>query len=245
MANRNDAILQLVLIHNNFHKAREHIISNHQNIDTNKDARITIFSKIIIVLDSTALYFILHQFHLTNLAWWKNISLKKIGDSKIINPSEEVIPQLVEAFDHFMTVSFVQLLFSSLESSLRIFLRALDPVACDKGTAEFKRIYVHLLKILNIEKYANLLKLLRLIRNIIHNNGVYFDRLGRDECVEYDGAIYKFEVGKPVELGDVWQLFLSNLVPDILKMVIHIVNSNEIISKAQIIDPFTALKGNG
>jgi hypothetical protein len=118
MANRNDAILQLVLIHNNFHKAREHIISNHQNIDTNKDARITIFSKIIIVLDSTALYFILHQFHLTNLAWWKNISLKKIGDSKIINPSEEVIPQLVEAFDHFMTVSFVQLLFSSLESSL-------------------------------------------------------------------------------------------------------------------------------
>ena len=124
MVNRNDAILQLVLIRNNFHKAREHIISNHQNIDTNKDARITIFSKIIIVLDSTALYFILHQFHLTNLAWWKNISLKKIGDSKIINPSEEVIPQLVEAFDHFMTVSFVQLLFSSLESSLRIFLRA-------------------------------------------------------------------------------------------------------------------------
>ena len=83
MVNRNDAILQLVLIRNNFNKAREHIISNHQNIDTNKDARITIFSKIIIVLDSTALYFILHQFHLTNLAWWKNISLKKIGDSKI------------------------------------------------------------------------------------------------------------------------------------------------------------------
>ena len=121
----------------------------------------------------------------------------------------------------------------------------LDPIACDKGTAEFKRIYEHLLKILNIENYANLLKLLRLIRNTIHNNGVYFDRRGRDECVEYDGAIYKFEVGKPVELGDVWQLFLFNLVPDILKMVIHIVNSNEIIRKARIIDPFPTLKGNG
>ena len=39
--------------------------------------------------------------------------------------------------------------------------------------------------------------------------------------------------------------FLFNLVQDILKMVIHIVNSNEIIKKAQIIDPFPTLKGNG
>ncbi len=161
------------------------------------------------------------------------------------NPSEEVIPQLVDAFDKFITVSFIQLLFSSLESSLRIFLRAIDPLACNKGTAEFESIYVHLLKILNIAKYADLLKFLRLIRNTIHNNGVYFDRRGTNECVEYDGDIYKFEVGKPVELGDVWQLFLFNLVPDILKMVIHIVNSNEIIRKAQIIDPFTTMKGNG
>src|SRR5215213_7119798 len=209
MVNSSNAIMQLVLIRNNFHKAREHLISDHQNIDTNEDARITIFSKIIIVLDSTTLYFTLHKFHLTDPAWWKNISSTKIGNSIVINPSEEVIPQLVDAFDQFITVSFVQLLFSSLESSLRIFLRALDPIACDKGTAEFKRIYVHLLKILDIEKYANLLKLLRLIRNTIHNNGVYFDRRRRDECVEYDSAIYKFEVGKLVELGDVWQLSSS------------------------------------
>lgn len=245
MVDPNDAIMHLLLIRSNFHNARDDIICKHQNIDTNKDARITIFSKITIVLDSTTLYFILHQFHLTDLTWWKNISSKRIGDSIVINPSEEVIPQLVNTFNQFITVSFVQLLFSSLESSMRIFLRALDPFACNKGTAEFESIYVHLLKKLNLEQYANLLKLLRLIRNTIHNNGVYFDRHGRDECLEYDGAIYKFEVGKPVELGDVWQLFLFNLVPDILKMVIHIVNSNEIIRKAPIIDPFTALKDNG
>jgi hypothetical protein len=60
--------MQLLLIRNNFHKARGDIIRKHQNIDINKDATITIFSMIIIVLDSTTIYFILHQFHLTDLA---------------------------------------------------------------------------------------------------------------------------------------------------------------------------------
>jgi hypothetical protein len=36
MVNPINAIMQLVLIRNSFHKARDDVIRNHQNIDTNK-----------------------------------------------------------------------------------------------------------------------------------------------------------------------------------------------------------------
>jgi hypothetical protein len=74
-------------------------------------------------------------------------------------------------------------MFSSIESSLRLFLRALDPTACNGGMKEFNSIYDCLFNSKLATAPADgieLLNLLRLVRNTIHNNGVYFNPRGTD-----------------------------------------------------------------
>jgi len=82
-------------------------------------------------------------------------------------------------FIQFTKVGLVQLIFAGVESTFRIFLRSTDPLACSSGTAEFKSIYESLFKsTLTSEPPGGveLLDLFRLVRNTVHNNGVYFHR---------------------------------------------------------------------
>ena len=174
------------------------------------------------------------------------VYLKKIGGQKVssaINfqkPSDDYILNLSEGYNQFLLVGFIQTLFSSIGSALRIFVRALDAGAWSSGTAEFESIYNWLLsnERLNLIRYIELLNILRHIRNAIHNNGVYFHKSGIDKPVQYKGIIYKFEIGKRIEFSpDVWT-FLCNLLPNILEMIDDIVSSNQIITLGQINDPF-------
>jgi hypothetical protein len=82
-----------------------------------------------------------------------------------------------------------------------------------------------------------MLKLLRLVRNTIHNNGFYFSESvskATDEAT-YKSVTYTFSEGKHVDFIN-WTLILD-LVDDIEQMLIEMVNSPVLASMPSIPDP--------
>lgn len=144
-------------------------------------------------------------------------------------------------FANFTKVGFMHALFSSLESSLRLFLRALDPAACNGGMAEFKSIYDCLFR----SKLAaapmdgtQLLDPLRLVRNTIHNNGVYFNRRGGNVTSNWQGGTYEFKQGAPVDFVT-WE-FLIQVSDSLMTLLREIVNDANLRNIAvEIDDPFS------
>ena len=87
------------------------------------------------------------------------------------------------------------------------------------------------MKLQQRKDYTDLLDLLRHIRNTIHNNGVYFYPDGKNKRVTYKRKQYMFDIGKPVKFRGRVLNFLVGLIPDILKMIEDVANSQDIISR--------------
>jgi hypothetical protein len=223
-----DLILAIQQLRDSFVTTKDSLIQKHPTWDKVKDARLTLLSKCVNVLNSTQLGMVHIQFNLTQRQWWTSISKSPIADADI--------QIYLNEFDMFIKLGFLQFLFASIESSLRLIVKAIDPTACSGGTAEFKSIYSFLLKRLTLQKYEALLDLLRCIRNTIHNNGVYFHRSGNNKTVVHNGITYTFEIGKSVDFVN-WQ-FLFDLLPELRQMIIEVVESNEVSSIDTIVDPF-------
>ena len=215
-------------IRDSFINNKDKLIIQFQNWDTIKDARITVFSKCINVCNSTQLSFTFMHFHLAHFNWWKQIA-------KIEIPVKDAQIYANE-YDMFTKIGFIQLTFSSIESAFRMYVKSLDTNACNNGTAEFKSIYSWLLRRLNLQSHEDLLDLLRLIRNTIHNNGVYFHKSGITESVTYKGTVYNFNIGIPVNF--VTWTFIFEVMKNVEDLIIDVVKSNEISSINQIIDPY-------
>jgi hypothetical protein len=216
-------------IRDSFVGTKNEIIKKFPTWNTEKDARITVFSKCINVCNSVQLSFIFMQFHLTQFDWWKQFAKSDI-------PSKDLQIYLDE-FDMFTKIGFIQFIFSSIESAFRLYVKSLDSTACNNGTAEFKNIYSWLLKKTNLQKNENLLDLLRLIRNTIHNNSVYFHKNGLNETVNFKGKNFNFIVGRPVDFVT-WD-FIFEVISDVESLIIEVVKSNEIYQINQIIDPYS------
>jgi len=136
-------------------------------------------------------------------------------------------------------------LFTLIESSFRIFLRAVDPTACRGATTAFDSIHKSLLgsKQVNFptadrQSAEELLDFVRLVRNLIHNDGVYFDEDGNDKAVTYRGVQYRFYHGKPVDFI-YWDLLL-NLANDIRRLLVKVISYPKIAIQSQVADPFMA-----
>lgn len=181
------------------------------------DARITAFAKLINVLNSVQLAFTFASKHLLHKQWWDAVARTPIPDGdKQVYANE---------FANFTKVGFVHAMFSSIESSLRLFLRALDPGACNGGLAEFKSIYDCLFS----SKLATaptdgtqLLDLLRLVRNTIHNNGVYFSPRGGTVALNWQGYTFEFKQGVPVDFVT-WDFLIqvSDSLRTLLRQVVE------------------------
>ena len=87
------------------------------------------------------------------------------------------------------------------------------------------------MKLQQRKDYTDLLDLLRHIRNTIHNNGVYFYPDGKNKRVTYKRKQYMFDIDKPVKFRGRVLNFLVGLIPDILKMIEDVANSQDIISR--------------
>lgn len=204
------------------------IVSTYSRIDPSKDARITAFSKLIDVFRSMELSLIFVSKHLMDKHWWENSCENPICDNGL--------QSYLNGFNRFMKFGLVHGIFSCVESSLRVFLRALDPTACSAGVANFESIYICLLQSKLSKPQpdgVDLLHLFRLVRNTIHNNGVHFSfsKSRKDERIPWNGTTYEFKQGLPVHgitldfiltISDDVRLLLRSVVEDsYLKTITH------------------------
>lgn len=225
-------IKQLEPIRDQAVQDKDSVTAMYSSFDPRKDARVTAFSKMINVFNSVQLALTFVSKHLLDLNWWKVIAREAISVSDART--------YVKEFMSFFKIGFVQFLFSTTESSLRLFLRALDPSACRGGMASFKSVYDCLFRSkLSAcpHEGVQLLDLFRLVRNTIHNNGVYFHPNGQDATVSWRGTLYEFKQSVPVDFVT-WQFFLevSNAVRPLMYTVVTDTNLRAIAD--EITDPF-------
>jgi len=180
------------------------------------DARLAVFSKLYNGLTTVLLSVVFIENNLRNNFWWKE---------RFPNLTPHDIENNIHNFVKSTKHSFGMLLFILVENKFRIFLRAIDPVACSGGTEAFESIYTCLLR----SKLSNppteeveLLELIRLVRNTIHNDGIYLHKKGIDDLVTYKGVDYAFYNGKPIDFVT-WE-FLLMMAADIQNLFAVIVS---------------------
>lgn len=209
------------------------VVALYPFVDPEHDARITAFSKLINVLNSLQLSFTFLSKHLLHKQWWDAIARTPLPDcDKQVYANE---------FANFTKVGFVHAMFSSIESSLRLFLRALDPAACNGGMAKFKSIHDCLFSSKLATAPADgieLLDLLRLIRNTIHNNGVYFNPRGTDVMLSWQGQTFEFRQGAAVDFVT-WEFLIK--ISDSLRILLRQVVEDAHLRNVTVLidDPFS------
>ena len=168
------------------------------------------------------------------LDWWTETGLGR-------SPGFDYEVSVTE-FSQFVKVGYVQSIFSNVESSLRTFLRGVDPVACSGGTAEFQSVYRALLQTklgAPDPHHLELLDLWRTLRNTVHNNGVYFHRSGGSSTVGYKGVTYDFTHGRAVEFAK-WPVLVS-LTGDLVDLLIFITGSSVLANVSPpLTDPYSS-----
>lgn len=205
----------------------------HPTWEPQLDARFTVFSKLINSLNSVKLSVIFIETCLQDDSWWRENFSTITAHDRNNNTHNFVL-----SAKH----SFGMSLFILAENTLRIFLRAIDPVACNGGTEAFESVYTCLLrsKLASAPPEAfELLELVRLVRNTIHNDGVYRHKKDLDNVVMYKGATYSFHHGKPIDFVT-WD-FLLGLADDIRNLLVQIV-SDKVVAEisGHIIDQTVA-----
>jgi len=211
-------------------KEQESILQQHPTWKVT-DARVTVFAKYANTLSSVYLGLIFQYEHLLHREWW--VSSHFTGMQPLTD--EDSANKVVE-FDRFLRVGCVQMQVSVIESSFRLYVRAIDLTACRNGYGEFEPLYRWLFKRLGLERYEPLMQLLLSIRNTIHNDGVYFHRLGHNKTLVYKGTTYHFEVGKEINFFT-WP-FLLYLAEELIQMVDEVVESEVVAMLDAIDDPF-------
>lgn len=195
-----------------------------------KDSRVGIFAKCMNAIEPVFFSMIFCDEHLRDPKWQARFS--KDG---ITLPQPEEVQHQVDSYIMYQQYSYSELFFAGIESSMRIFVRAIDPKACNEGKAFFASISDYLLEKTGLEKYAPLLELFRLIRNTSHNNGIYLPAKSGNKTINWKGKDYVFEEGKPVLF--VTLPFLVEISKDLREMLIEIIESESIKSINEIIDP--------
>jgi hypothetical protein len=236
-----DLIRQLAVVSSDFNKTRNNYYNTHKSFQIKKDVRLTIYNHALVAIDSSLLYLIFRTFEMPSNSWWDSLRQKfadlQISNTRILKPSPDDLELRKKSVDSYWIYSAFILLFSSVESSVRTIVRGVYPGDFNDGRGKLKDICIRLLHN-NFSKYECVLELLRLGRNTMHNNGVYFpEKKGDNRQVHYKNITYDFIDGQIVRYGDLPKLLFFDIAPDILTMINDIVNSPSVLNVPQIIDP--------
>lgn len=197
----------------------------------NDDIRVTCLHKFKNIIHVSKM----NLFYLANCILEKNFWCQ-ISEGNVADTDIKIWAREYEVNTRF---SLFHLLMSNLEASLRIMARGIGSNACDKGTGNFQSIYKMILNRLKITDpdVETLLNLSRLVRNTIHNGGMYCPANSKQEFVkvQYRGTFYVFESGNPV--GFLYWPFLILLANDLIDLVITMVSSPEMDMFLHIPDP--------
>ena len=165
-----DLINNLTNMRTDFFASLQETRNKYPKMRKENDSRITFFSKSIVVIDSVTMCFIFADRHLSDNKWWTaSAHLYNLNTP----PMESRVPML-EGFKQFTLLGFFHFMFSTMESSIRLIAKKIDSTQDEKMQGSFDNVYTWLIKRLNLwNRYVKLMDILRLIRNTIHNNGVY------------------------------------------------------------------------
>jgi hypothetical protein len=218
-------------IFEDFSTARQQIINGHPKFDEEKDSRITIFTNCMVALDGVYICFIVRRFDLLEPKWWTE---KESMIGEIRRPADNDMDIFINGFDSFTVTAYFNLLFIALENGFSTFYKIVCPTKGKPG--DFKTVYDDILKELQLDRYLDLMEILRKIRNaLMHQNGIHDG--GYDQVTWRNTITITFTKGKPVDYGgEVWEV-LPRLSQGIVDMLKAVVNSNKILQENQIIDP--------
>lgn len=208
--------------------------ANNPNWDPRRDARITVFWNALTVIESAGIGLVFVKGTLREEHFWQGCLGLDVNEGQSPVVATEYLERGLESF---VKLGLIQLLFSVVESAFRSYLRALDPAACGRGTAEFQSIYRCLLQShlsVTPSNAIDLLELWREVRNVVHNNGVYFKRRDTsDTTIVYKGQTYTFRYGQKIEFID-WKMLLR-MVFDLRELLLQVVNDEKIKGVAGLI----------
>ena len=202
----------------------------------NNDARVRPIQKFINILEKTRFQI----FILTKLVddEWSASNLSFPDGKEPLNYRQMVAHETMVG----TRLQFGLFAFFQIETYFRIYLRTLDPIACNGSTDAFKNIHQCLLGQTQLnfpqkerELADEMLELVRLFRNLIHNDGTYFEKRKNDEIAIYRGKQYHFRHATQVDFAT-WELLLM-LFEDIVDLLVKVIRQPKIFSIDRIPDP--------
>ena len=214
--------------------AQREILSKKYGWHQDHDGRASIFGKYINLINALQISHWYFDNCLTHSGWYDSVSSERMADSNKAVYLRE--------YDAFTKIGTVQIMMLGLDSSFRLYVRTLDSSACNGGTSEFQGVFQWLFKRLSVDPaWTGHVEIIRMIRNTVHNNGVYYHKDGKDREMQYANKTYKFQLGKHIGFVT-WELLINwlELNLDLLKLIVE---SSELSSISQINDPYILSAG--
>jgi hypothetical protein len=196
-----------------------------------KDVRLTAFAHLISNVDfaTLSMHFINKHLLPHENEWWSDPQQAPLfGECELRDRSI-----LANYYNNaFVKYTVMHKLFGEIESTFRQLLRKIDSSAANNATADIKGVFGALCARIGNKPAgaAELLKLLRLSRNTIHNNGVFYSETQTDDEVTYKGKTYQFTHAKPISFVN-WA-FLIDRIDDVRQLFTAIITSRNIIGIA-------------
>ncbi len=176
------------------------------------DARREFFVGLQVILANAQFTYTFMKDQLCDEAWW----VEKAGEYRPAMVEQALREQALMA--KFFTVHAIAV---TTEETLRAIVRAGTPFTCP-ATAEFESVVAHVLKVTALQHLGPLFKLLRLVRNTIHNNGVHRPKSGKPEKVPYAGRTFDFTVGQQLTwMGEDFMSWLPTQLNDAMKQIVR------------------------
>jgi hypothetical protein len=136
---------------------------------------------------------------------------------------------------------FIASLFAAMESSLRIFLKTIDPVSYAKDQVRTRKLIQLLLEQKLSRPFSSEFQsvdFLRTLRNTLHSNGVFNPTDGRPATFTFRGKTYAFEPEKRVNFAS-WKLVID-LADEMRQISFRLARDPKISSPAAIRDPWSS-----
>ena len=192
--------------------------------DTEKDLRITSNKRLTRLMIGLNVSF----FYLSNSNQEELLKNVRLPSEKNID-----IEQYMLINEIFLKAGFVSSLFFVFESILRDYLRYLDKYSYNASNGIMKVCNYLVDNKLQWEIFkfdCKVFDFLRLIRNSLHNNGVYIPLNEKEKTVliEYKGNKYTFSEGKRLNFIS-WDLLLD-IADDLRSLLFHISNNETVRS---------------
>lgn len=224
-----------------------------KNSNWKEDIRYTTFNTLSSVLRYARLSLILREQTLENSEWWtsKYFSYFSYMDSHFgisengrVQMRTEARQSISNDFLQSMIVGLYTLCFSIRESRFRIFYNYLVTTDSESSTekgeireGDINKIVKRILCELNLYDKISYFDLFRLVRNTIHNNGVFTQKNTTVYCA---GKTFNFVKGTAPNYRDSFDLLILVLLPEVIEVIEKSID--QLLPYNKIVDPFTNQK---